>query len=213
MPKTPNTAIATEKTHYHHGNLNLALIQAARDILEEEGLAKLSLRAAARKVGVSQAAPYHHFKDKEALLASVAAQGHHDFNAAMEKQMNEAGEDPEQRLIACGVAYVTFAVDNPALFRLMFGSTIEHCEQYAELTAAGARSYQTLEAAERAALEKNGEDMSTLPLRALGSWTSVHGLATLIIDGGLDLQQLPSQDVGELTRQVLNARFASPSKN
>lgn len=206
MAKPSNTTLAAERTRYHHGNLNLALIQAARDILEEEGLSKLSLRAAARKVGVSQAAPYHHFKDKEALLASVAALGHRDFNAAMESRMSEAGEDPEQRLIACGVAYVTFAVDNPALFRLMFGSTIEHCEHYAELTAAGARSYQTLESAERAVLEKRGGDMSTLPLRALGSWTSVHGLATLIIDGGLDLKQMPSQNVADLTRMVLVAQ-------
>ncbi|MFY0663797.1 MAG: TetR/AcrR family transcriptional regulator [Natronospirillum sp.] len=197
------------KAAYHHGNLALALTQAARAILEEEGLAKLSLRAAARRAGVSQAAPYHHFKDKAALLASVATEGHREFNAAMQEGMDAAGSDVKARLIACGVAYVAFAVANPALFRLMFGATIEHCEQYPELVEAGADSYRILENAERAMLEQADADPASLMLRALSSWTVVHGLATLIIDGGLDVQHLPIQDVGELTKKMLETRYSA----
>lgn len=204
---TGTTGKNPQKTTYHHGNLTLALTQAARDILEEEGLSRLSLRAAARRVGVSQAAPYHHFKDKEALLAGVATQGHIEFNRAMQEQMAGAGTDPKARLIACGVAYVTFATDNPALFQLMFGSTIEHCENYDALIQAGRESYQTLEIAEAALLEEMGGDKSTLPLRALGSWSIVHGLATLLIDGGLDIKNFPCESIRDLAERLLEARF------
>lgn len=195
------------KTAYHHGNLTLALTQAAREILEEEGLNHLSLRAAARRVGVSQAAPYHHFKDKQALLASVATQGHLEFNNAMQEEMALAGDDPKARLIACGVAYVTFATDNPALFRLMFGSTIERSDKYDALIQAGKASYQTLEVAEAALLEKIGGDESCLPMRALGSWSIVHGLATLLLDGGLDIQRFPCESIRDLAKRLLEARF------
>lgn len=193
------------KPAYHHGDLAQALTTAARDILETQGLAKLSLRAAARQAGVSQAAPYHHFKDKEALLASVAAQGFRAFDAAMTARMAAAGDDPEARLTASGVAYVKFATDNPALFRLMFGSTIEDCENYPELTEAGARAYQSLEENIRASLSQTGGNPATAPLKALSAWCSVHGLATLLIDGGLDLQQCPTQSVTELTEMILTA--------
>lgn len=199
--------VAPIKASYHHGSLSAALTQAARDILESEGLAKLSLRAAARRAGVSQAAPYHHFRHKEALLASVAAQGHCEFSAAMCDRMDRAAQEPKPRLIACGVAYVEFATENPALFRLMFGSTIEHCEHYPELVAAGAESYQVLEAAERAVMQHDADDMAQLPLRALGSWCSVHGLATLLIDGGLSLEALPGHTVSTLAEQVLKAHL------
>src|SRR5271167_202611 len=106
---------------YHHGDLRAALVQAARTILETQGLATLSLRGAARAAGVSPAAPYHHFPDKQALLDAVAAQGFDALTAAMTTRMAKE-TNPDARLEASGVGYVVFAVENPALFGLMFGA-------------------------------------------------------------------------------------------
>jgi AcrR family transcriptional regulator len=106
---------------YHHGDLRDALVRAARTILEHEGLAALSLRGVARAAGVSPAAPYHHFPDKQALRDAVAEQGFEALTLAMTTRMGNK-KDPQARLEASGVGYVTFAVENPALFALMFGA-------------------------------------------------------------------------------------------
>ena len=109
----------TEQRPYHHGDLRRALIEAGRGLLEREGIAALSLRAVAREAGVSAAAPYHHFKDRAALLAAIA----HEGNVAMHAEMREAFDacaPGKTRVVAVGVAYVSFAVANPALYRLMF---------------------------------------------------------------------------------------------
>ena len=97
------------------------LVRAGRTILEKDGLAALSLRRAARSAGVSPAAPYHHFPDKQALLDAIATQGFDALTSAMETRMAEVA-DPNARLDASGVGYVAFAVENPALFQLMFGA-------------------------------------------------------------------------------------------
>ena len=199
---------ARRQTAYHHGNLAQALTTAARAILEEEGLAKLSLRAAARRAGVSQAAPYHHFRDKEALLASVATQGHKDFAAALQAGMERAGPAPGEAWVGCGVAYVEFALQNPGLFRLMFGSAIEHCGAYPALTDAGRASYAVLQQAVSAL---QTADAAGAELLALDSWSTVHGLATLLIDGGLEPRDVGAEDGTALARALLTARLESLS--
>src|SRR5271163_4591233 len=104
---------------YHHGDLSRALVAAGRRILEAEGPAALSLRAVAREAGVSPAAPYHHFKDKSELLDAVAEEGWHELGDAIRKGLASA-DDPKLALHEVGVAYVTFARQNPALYRLMY---------------------------------------------------------------------------------------------
>src|SRR5579862_9919315 len=104
---------------YHHGDLSRALVDAARRILEAEGAAALSLRAVAREAGVSPAAPYHHFKDKTELLEAVAHGGWDELSEAIVEARRKAAS-PNQALGNIGVAYVHFAQDNPALYRLMY---------------------------------------------------------------------------------------------
>src|SRR6266404_6293460 len=147
----PPRRTARRKTAYHHGDLRRALIAAARAILEEDGLSALSLRATARRASVSQAAPYHHFPDKDALLAALGAEGFDALDRSMRDRM-EGLVDPAQRLIASGTAYVAFAVENPALFQIMFGATMRGARAYAERSEAGARAYATLERAVLATL-------------------------------------------------------------
>lgn len=193
------------KAQYHHGDLRAALIAAARDLLETEGIAGTSLRAAARKAGVSQTAPYHHFKDKNALLAAVAAEGFKKFDAAMRAMMAKAGDDPQAKLFESGVAYVKFATRHPALFRLMFGSAVEKYETFPELVEAGERAFETLSENVAAIMGDHGGDVDAVKMTALSVWSRVHGLATLIVDGGLNPARYDTRSPETLARAVLAA--------
>jgi AcrR family transcriptional regulator len=165
---------------YHHGDLRDALVRAGQTILEKDGLAALSLRRVARTAGVSPAAPYHHFPDKQALLDAVAAQGFDALTAAMTTRMAEE-TDPNARLDASGVGYVAFAVENPALFRIMFGAREQELSKNAALLEAGERAYAVLQAA----VASTSPDGAAPPLVCLRLWALVHGIAKLIIEGGV----------------------------
>ena len=162
---------------YHHGDLRSALLAAAGEVLSEEGVTKLSLRGAARRAGVSQTAPYRHFRDKAALLAALAAGGFRDLAEAMHRLA--AASQPPQRLLATGQAYVAFALEKSALFRLMFGPEIADKASYPELRAASAEAFAVLtrEVSPGRMSEAQAYD------RAVAAWSLVHGLATLLIDG------------------------------
>ncbi len=157
-------------SNYHHGNLRTALIQAGLTILQEDGIEALSLRGVAREAGVSATAPYRHFPDKQALLAAIAATGFARLDAAL--QAANAITPGIVALRAQGVAYVVFAVNEPALFRLMFSPLTSG--QPDEAVAA----YATLRT--RVATLATPERIDTVTLAA---WSMVHGLATLLVEG------------------------------
>ena len=131
---------------YHHGDLRDALIAAAQEILEANGLASLSLRGVARCAGVSPAAPYHHFPDKQALLDAVAERGFDALTAAMTTRMDKVSGGAA-RLDASGIGYVAFAVANPALFGLMFGTVGQNPSAGTPLDSARQRAYAVLQQA------------------------------------------------------------------
>jgi AcrR family transcriptional regulator len=159
---------------YRHGNLPAALVAAARQILDENGLQAIGLRETARRVGVSATAAYRHFTSKEDLLASVAAEGFRELGAAMEHATR--GPTPLSR---AGLAYIKFAQQNRGLFRLMFGPVL-----------AGRAKYPALQAATDAVgdlLQRNVAELDQLPLEhnaaAIAAWGIVHGLSHLFVDG------------------------------
>jgi AcrR family transcriptional regulator len=186
-----STLVAT-KPSYHHGDLRSALVDAGLAILAEGGdPAGLSLREAARRAGVSAMAPYRHFADKDALLAAIAAIG---FERLAEAQrVADAAPSPAAAMKAQGVAYVAFALDNPALFRLMFGSARPSMGH--EVLAAAAQSSFDLLVSRVLSLSPpagvKGCDMD----RVLAHWSLVHGLAMLAVDGQLDKFGAPPIDL------------------
>src|SRR6476620_9476467 len=113
-----------EKPGYHHGDLRNALLAAALDLLEQDGFDKLSLRQVAARVGVSHAAPAHHFPTMRALLTALATIGFTRFEAAMRATRSVASPDPMSQLRAAERGYHAYAEANPALFRLMFTTTL-----------------------------------------------------------------------------------------
>jgi AcrR family transcriptional regulator len=167
---------------YHHGNLRRALLDAALELIESEGVASLSLRAVARRAQVSHAAPYHHFADRAALVAAVAEEGFESLHAKTLTRMERA-VDPRERFRESGIAYVLFAVEYPSHFRVMFSAELEDKSRYSGLQAAAAATYAVLidaiERCQEAGFARAG-DPQTLGYAA---WSLVHGLASLILDG------------------------------
>ncbi len=185
---------------YHHGELRKALVGAALDLLAEDGADAVSLRAVARRAGVSAMAPYRHYPDKEALLAAVAVQGFDGLRDAL-RAVDDAAP-AGQALVEQAVAYVRYALENPALFRLMFGP--KRVGTHPELMAAGEAAYAAL-AARVAAEAPADADRDAL---ALGCWSMVHGLASLFLDGRIsDKTGALSDDV---TRGVAAAMLERP---
>lgn len=170
---------------YHHGDLRRALLMAARQMVEEGGAQALTLRGAAQKAGVSAAAPYRHFADRDALLAEVIIEGFDELTAATEAA-RVAANDPGSAYLAVGEAYLRFAAMHPSLYRLMFGIE-RHKPDYPALLASGQRAFGVvLRAAQECSTA--GLTGSRLPEHvALAGWSMVHGLASLHVDGVLGL--------------------------
>ena len=170
---------------YHHGDLRRALIEAARAMVDEGGSAALTVRAVAQAVGVSIAAPYRHFEDREALLAAVLAEGFDALAEHTEAARRAAAPDARAALLAIGLAYVKFASQRPALYRLMFGPECDKAN-HPDLMSAGDRAIGVLQrtvADVHAAGLIEAEQMQPL---ALAGWSLSHGLATLHADGMFD---------------------------
>ena len=164
---------------YHHGDLRNALITASIAILAEEGSAALTLRKAARKAGVSHAAPYRHFADKDALLAAIAEEGFQKLSAMIETAVTPPPPDP---LLAGGLAYVRFGLENPDHLRVMFGMGDRDMANYPTLleTALKALSLltQCIQDAQAEGRVKSGDPFAL----TLAMWSMLHGLTTLIIE-------------------------------
>ena len=177
MTKNPS---ATTR-HYHHGNLREALVRRGVEILEAQGLAALSLRQAARDVGVSQTAPLHHFDGKPGYLAAIAAEG---FRLLFEKRVIalRGQVQPGDRLLVVMLAHMQFAVDHPALFQVMYGPEIPNKALFPELEQAASRSYGILEACVGDYLSHRNAPLSRTRSATLAAWTACHGLATVMSD-------------------------------
>lgn len=167
---------AGPKRPYHHGDLRNALLDAARAILEEESLAALSLRAVARRAGVSHAAPYRHFPNHEALLVELAFEGFAELRAEIAEAVKAQGAKAD-RISNVGAAYMRFVARRPALARLMFGPQLPNREAFPALA----------EAAD-AVGDEIGKSLQDSAL-GLAVWASVHGLAMLVLENVIDLGQ------------------------
>ena len=185
------------KKPYHHGDLRAELLDAAIELIAERGLAGLSLRECARRAGVSHAAPYRHFADKNALLFAIAEQGF--IRLAERGQAAMAGDAPlREKLDAYGIAYVRFAFENPVHHRVMF--TAEFPID-AGLADPGARAFELLvEAASGVA----GTDVEP-EVAALAAWSLSHGLSMLILDARVPAEHIQSPDqVEALARTIFS---------
>ena len=188
---------------YHHGDLRAACLRAALELLEEGGATALSLRAVARRAGVSPTAPYRHYADRDALVSAVAAVGYRELAEHL-ATAHPSPSTPDE-LADVAVAYVQFALKRPALFRVMFA---EPCDPDSEERVAAAAA---ISAYVESIVQRSfpGSDPKAL---ATAFWALVHGLAFLHLDGKLDTST-PAAVSGQVRAAVHAALTASiPSR-
>jgi AcrR family transcriptional regulator len=171
-----------EKQPYHHGDLRAALMAAALKLIDQHGVKGFTLKDAARMAGVSIAAPYRHFADKEALLLAIQEEGFAAFDAALAASRNPAST-PKQQLIELGVAYLRFALGHPAHIRVMFGMAGVASHQEPKASHHGEIGYALL-VESVAALDPHASNDLQHDL-VVASWSIVHGYALLQLDGAL----------------------------
>lgn len=184
----------TKRDRYHHGDLKRALLEAARELIDEGGLEHFTMAKAARLAGVTSGAPYRHFKDRQALLAEMARQGGQMLDMEVDIAMGHAGLDPVEQLLALGETHLRFAVANPAYYRVMhlnpaeLGTDDEEGEE-SEVGANGEALHITAEGNREASVR-------------LGAQAAIYGLARMWIDGHFPPDTDP-EDAALAVREIL----------
>ena len=176
---------------YHHGNLREALIKAALDLIAEKGPAGFTFAEAARAAGVSPAAPYRHYRDRDALMADIAKRGFEAFEAALTTAWNKGQPDVHSAFDRMGHAYLDFARREPAQFSAMFESSLT-VAAFPELHSAGERAFNVLRDACAALIETMpAAKRPPVMMMALHVWSLSHGIASLFARGDNARRPIP----------------------
>src|SRR3989440_12420158 len=176
---------------YHHGNLKEALIRAALELIAKKGPAGFTFAEAARWAGVSPAAPYRHFRDRDELLADVARRGFEQFAAALERAWDAGRPEPFAAFERVGKAYLEFARTEPAYYSALFEAGVP-LEMSAALTAAAERPFAVIRTASEKLIERMPAARRPPALMmALHIWSLSHGIASLFARGDSGRRKLP----------------------
>ncbi|MBL8910287.1 MAG: TetR/AcrR family transcriptional regulator [Archangium sp.] len=181
------TKARKRRSSYHHGDLSNALVRAAIDLISSENSEQITLREVSRRVGVNHRAVYRHFSDLTSLLAAVAEQGYGELLATLQHALATlpAGKGvpklAARRMEALAIAYVGFAFDRPAHYRIMFGRRMNEDGRFPALEGAALKAYELLQS-ELDAGVATGE-FKDRPRRELvfGFWSLTHGFASLAL--------------------------------
>jgi len=200
--------MSAAKDAYHHGNLRRALMDEALVLIAEKGVEGLSLREVAARVGVSHAAPYHHFADKTALVHALAHEGMRLMDERMAAAEEAAGDDARMRLLGIGMAYVQFAVDRPDYYAAFNAPEINdpvaqrpEDQPAEEQGSTWSRLIGAVAACQAAGQLPEGDPT----ILAVYLWSLVHGLAELWRNGPLSLMPQAAGGLEPMARQVLLA--------
>ena len=160
---------------YHHGNLKQELIDCACRLCERDGYTKLSIRSLAKESGVSQTAPYRHFKTKEVLYASVATEGFKKLSKAFHVDANK--KITKKHLVEIGCKYIEFGLKNANTYDLMFGTAVGNFADYPELLESANSSYENF----RSSFSKLANDSDeVIAFKCITLWSMVHGLVGIL---------------------------------
>jgi AcrR family transcriptional regulator len=188
---------------YHHGNLKEALLRAALELIAQKGPAGFTFAEAARWAGVSPAAPYRHFRDRDELMASVALRGFERFEASLTAAWDDGRPDIFTALDRLGKAYLAFAHAEPAYYSAMFEAGIPPASS-PELRDAGERAFAVLRAAaEKLCAQMPPQSRPPALMVALHIWAMAHGIASLFGRGDAARRALPMSPAELLEANVL----------
>lgn len=188
------------RTTYHHGDLKNSLIEAGIEILANEGVGGLSLRKVARKAGVSHAAPYAHFADKQALIAAIASDGHRRIHERLNAVLADYADDPARLLFGAAWAYVRFGLEFPSHYKITFSGALENEHSHQEFVDYSQRNIQLLQNIVeqcRAAGILQTENINA-EMQAVNLWGQVHGLVSLVVQGQLPGRLLQEETIKDI---------------
>lgn len=196
-----------EKTSYHHGNLAQTLVDAATQLVAEQGPEHFSMADASRVAGVSKGAPYRHFESKEALLRAVADAGFERFADKLTNAVEKYPKGSDDRVTAIGLAYIEFAVSEPVIFRMMFGNSLNESHP---TKRDNTRCFRILlsEISTRTGLTERQDLLQV----ARPLWTLVHGASMLTIDNNY-MRIDPNGDTEQMIRtatELILAPYPNP---
>lgn len=195
----------TRKGNYHHGELREALIRAARQLVVERGAENFSLADACRTAGVSTAAPYRHFRDKQEILEEIVARGFDEMSERSARAVMAFGPGTLEGIVAMGQAYVAFALEETPIFRLMFGQD-PVLKEAVGVRDQGHACFAGVIGQVQLYCSQNQVEGDAKAI-AVKLWTFVHGAASLLIDGdyaivapGLDINAMIEEATPGLLR-------------
>jgi AcrR family transcriptional regulator len=188
---------------YHHGNLREALMKAALDLIAAKGPAGFTFAEAARAAGVSPAAPYRHYRDRDALMADVARRAFEAFEAKLKSAWGNGAPDPLKAFERVGRAYLDFARTEPAQYSAMFESGLSF-QVFPDLHAAGDRAFNVLRDSCAALIATMPEaKRPPVMMMALHIWAEAHGIASLFARGDEARRPIPMSPEDLLDAAVL----------
>jgi AcrR family transcriptional regulator len=199
-----------EEKKYHHGDLKNALIQAGVEILAKDGLHGLSLRSVARKAGVSHAAPYAHFSDKQALIAAISTEGYKLLYDQLDAAILGHAGDVHRQLIEIAWTYVQFAIHQNEFFKIMFSGTLEQEQEYPEFVEFSQKTFrmvmEVISACQKAGILRDTQpDLMTVLL-----WGQVHGVISLTMMGQVSHTLLERYDARSIIIVTMNQISLKP---
>jgi len=171
------------KQKYHHGDLRTALINATIEMINQQGVSSITMRNLSEWVGVSRTAAYRHFDDKSALLTATAIEGFRQFSEALRVARLDESKDEITRFRMMGQAYINFAIENAAYYRLMFGDTV--IQENEKLRATCDDAFRELLMIIELLQEVKAIYCDDPKNQAIYIWSLMHGLSSLVIDNKL----------------------------
>jgi AcrR family transcriptional regulator len=192
------------KKSYHHGDLKNALIKAGADILSREGVSALSLRKVAQKAGVSHAAPYAHFTDKQALIAAISTEGYKKLYEQIAQAAEQHRSDPLRRFVEASWAYIQFALDEPDQFKVTLSGMIEKEQDYPAFVETAKQTFALVvdivaQCQQAGILRRGAPDLA-----AVSAWSLIHGFVTLLMEKQISHTVLDRFTVREMFIYTLN---------
>ncbi len=201
------------KNEYHHGNLKEEFLQIAFDFIAKEDIDKLTLKVLSDATGTSRSAIYKHFKSKDALIEKIIENGFEQFDNKIAPTLGDKDKPLIDRFYLSGKLYIEFAKDNPNLYRLLFGKKYAHIRDEIlsikddDCSGFGALKLAIEEGHKSGIIKKDSSYKQTIVI-----WSSLHGMASLIIDGFMDVQEIYQELYDDLFKTLLAGIIANKVK-